>query len=110
MGSVTKLPSGWIRKESRSRPNTFYFFNTATGKSQWHSPASSNSSSVSSAGSSKSEKVKEIKNTHHVPHVTHTKGKTTTKTDGKIKSHTTENHTRHKIDAKSKERKCSFFI
>lgn len=100
MGSVTKLPSGWIRKESRSRPNTFYFFNTATGKSQWHSPASSNNS--------KSEKGKEIKGTHHVLRVTHTKAKTTTKNDGKNKSYTTENHTRHKIDDKSKESKCFF--
>lgn len=27
--------SGWIRKESKSRPNQFYLFNTKTGESRW---------------------------------------------------------------------------
>lgn len=33
-----KLPDGWIRKESSTRPDRFYFYNIKTGKSQWHSP------------------------------------------------------------------------
>lgn len=33
-----KLPDDWIRKESSSRPNRFYYFNTKTGKSQWVPP------------------------------------------------------------------------
>lgn len=38
MGSADHLPDEWIRKESTSRPNRFYYFNTKTGKSQWESP------------------------------------------------------------------------
>lgn len=38
MGSSEMLPDDWIRKESRSRPNQFYYFNTKTGKSQWIPP------------------------------------------------------------------------
>lgn len=102
MGSkdVEKLPDGWIRKESRSRPNTVYFFNTTTGKSQWHSPVSSSNS----ASNSKNEKSKEIKNALSV---SPTKGKSTTKSDEKNKPHSTENHTRHKIDDKSRD--CKYF-
>lgn len=33
-----ELPKGWIRKESKTRPNNFYYFNTKTGKTQWQSP------------------------------------------------------------------------
>lgn len=36
---VDVLPDHWIQKQSKSRPNQTYFFNTATGKSQWTSPA-----------------------------------------------------------------------
>lgn len=32
-----KLPEGWIRNFSKSQ-NRYYFFNTTTGKSQWHVP------------------------------------------------------------------------
>lgn len=32
------MPKGWIRKESKTRPNNFYYFNTKTGKTQWQSP------------------------------------------------------------------------
>lgn len=45
MGSAEKLPDGWIRKESRSRPNQFYYFNTKTGKTQWSPPTNAKSSS-----------------------------------------------------------------
>ncbi|XP_055297791.1 transcriptional protein SWT1 [Sitodiplosis mosellana] len=38
MGTTEQLPDGWIRKESRSRPNRFYYFNTKTGKTQWEQP------------------------------------------------------------------------
>lgn len=39
MSTPERLPDGWIRKESRSRPNRFYYFNTKTGKTQWEQPA-----------------------------------------------------------------------
>eukprot|EP00033_Pygsuia_biforma_P003252 GCRY01003564.1.p1 GENE.GCRY01003564.1~~GCRY01003564.1.p1 ORF type:complete len:159 (+),score=26.83 GCRY01003564.1:120-596(+) len=32
------LPEGWITKESRSHPGTFYYYNSATGESQWEEP------------------------------------------------------------------------
>lgn len=39
MGSkVKKLPDGWIIKQSTSRPDRSYYFNTKTGKSQWDAP------------------------------------------------------------------------
>lgn len=34
----SELPDGWIRKESSSRPNHFYYFNRKTGKTQWDAP------------------------------------------------------------------------
>lgn len=92
MGSREKLADGWIRKESRSRPNNFYYFNTTTGKSQWESPAKANEKSK-----------KEINDAH----IEHTKVKTT-KYDEKYKSHSTENQSRIKINDKSKERKFYF--
>lgn len=33
------LPENWIRRESKSRPNQFYYFNTKTNVSQWKRPA-----------------------------------------------------------------------
>lgn len=93
MGSVEKLPVGWIRKESRSRPNSFYYFNTTTGTSQWHSPAVSTN-----------EKSKEIKSAHKV-HKKENTTTTTTKGDEKTKPHSSENQTRLKINDKSKDRK-----
>lgn len=91
MGSREKLPDGWIRKESRSRPNNFYYFNTTTGKSQWVPPAIAN------------ESGKEIKDSHNE----HTKVKTA-KYDEQYKSHSAQNQTRIKINEKSKERKQFF--
>lgn len=38
MGPTERLPDGWIRKESTSRPNHFYYFNTKTGTTQWEKP------------------------------------------------------------------------
>lgn len=35
-----KLPSNWIKRTSKSRANEVYYFNKATGKSQWHHPMS----------------------------------------------------------------------
>lgn len=32
------LPPNWIRKESKSRSNQFYFFNVKTGETQWRKP------------------------------------------------------------------------
>lgn len=34
------LPDCWIPKQSKSRPNQIYYFNTATLKSQWEMPVS----------------------------------------------------------------------
>ncbi len=36
--SVAPLPAGWIVQQSRSQQGTFYYFNTATGVSQWERP------------------------------------------------------------------------
>lgn len=113
---MEKLPDGWIRKESRSRPNNFYYFHTKTGKSQWISPADNTN-----------EKSKETKNAHNVRTnekttsksdvktgtkgdvKTTTKGdvKTTSKSDEKAKS--SEKSVRFKVNDKSKERKYDFF-
>lgn len=38
MGTTEQMPDEWIRKESRSRPNRFYYFNKKTGKTQWEPP------------------------------------------------------------------------
>lgn len=38
MGTNDQLPDGWIRKESTSRPNRFYYFNKRTGQTQWDPP------------------------------------------------------------------------
>lgn len=32
---VKNEKNSWIRKESKSRPNQFYYFNTKTGESRW---------------------------------------------------------------------------
>lgn len=108
MGSMEKLPDGWIRKESRSRPNNFYYFHTKTGKSQWISPADNTN-----------EKSKDTKNAHNVRTnektitkndvKTGTRGdvKTTSKSDEKAKS--SEKSVRFKVNDKSKERKYDFF-
>lgn len=32
------LPAHWIRKPSKSHNGKYFYFNTATGASQWHSP------------------------------------------------------------------------
>lgn len=34
------LPDCWIRKQSKSRPNINYYFNTATRETQWTRPVS----------------------------------------------------------------------
>lgn len=47
MGSTEQLPDGWIRKESTSRPNNFYYFNTKTGTTQWVKPNSDDKSKTS---------------------------------------------------------------
>ena len=33
-----RLPVGWVRKRSRSRPNQFYYFDVTTGTSSWTAP------------------------------------------------------------------------
>merc|ERR1712039_900337 len=50
MGGV---PEGWIKKESKSRPGVFYYYNTATKESQWEKPAG-----PSSSGGSEPKKVR----------------------------------------------------
>lgn len=89
MGSMEKLPDGWIRKESRSRPNNFYYFNTKTGTTQWENPVKPHDKSK--------EKVESCGK--------HTKSKTV-KHDERRKSHSTGNHSEFKINDNSKERKC----
>lgn len=32
------LPAGWIRRQSKSRKDKYYYFNTVTGKSSWKNP------------------------------------------------------------------------
>ena len=32
------LPEGWVTKESKSRPNVFFYFNSVTGETQWEKP------------------------------------------------------------------------
>lgn len=86
MSSTENLPDGWIRKESRSRPNNFYYFNIKTGKSQWNPP---------------DDKSKENKTSRNK----HTQRKTV-KHDEKDRSHSSETQSRHKISDKSKECKC----
>lgn len=44
--SSEQLPAGWIRKESGSRPGTFYYFNTDTGESQWDKPTAARGDEV----------------------------------------------------------------
>eukprot|EP00127_Corallochytrium_limacisporum_P003663 Clim_evm51s151 gene=Clim_evmTU51s151 len=36
---MSDLPQGWVKKESRSRPGVFYYFNTEDGTSSWEKPA-----------------------------------------------------------------------
>lgn len=90
MGSAEReLPDGWIRKESRSRPNKFYFLDTKTGKTQWNLPASveneSNETKPRDNGSTKSTKFD---------------------VNSKGRSKPSEGQSRFKIDDKSKDRKC----
>lgn len=35
MSDKKNFGDGWIRKESKSKPNQYYLFNTKTGESQW---------------------------------------------------------------------------
>lgn len=39
MNKEEKLPQNWIKTESKSRPNTFYYFNTKTSESKWTFPS-----------------------------------------------------------------------
>lgn len=36
------LPTGWIRKESRSQPNFYYYYNQESGESSWERPVQDN--------------------------------------------------------------------
>eukprot|EP01096_Ripella_sp_DP13-Kostka_P003559 TRINITY_DN15346_c0_g1_i1.p1 TRINITY_DN15346_c0_g1~~TRINITY_DN15346_c0_g1_i1.p1 ORF type:complete len:169 (+),score=71.50 TRINITY_DN15346_c0_g1_i1:33-509(+) len=36
--SSERLPEGWEKRESKSRPGQFYYFNHATGTSHWEAP------------------------------------------------------------------------
>ena len=35
------LPTGWIRRQSKSRKDKYYYFNTVTRKSSWKNPLDS---------------------------------------------------------------------
>lgn len=41
MDDKKNLPPNWIKTESKSRPNTFYYFNTKTNESRWTYPITS---------------------------------------------------------------------
>ena len=36
--SEATLPEGWIKRESKSRPGTYYYFAESTGETTWHAP------------------------------------------------------------------------
>lgn len=40
--SPDKPPNCWIKKESNSRPNHFYYYNTVTRETQWAKPVGDN--------------------------------------------------------------------
>lgn len=81
MASASDLPRGWICKESRSRPNQLYYFNTKTGKTQWARP---------DGKIDRNEEQNKLSKANE-------KSKTST-------SHQNQ----HKINVKSKDRKCHF--
>lgn len=86
---------GWIRKESRSRPNQFYYFNTKTGESRWDGETESSSASEKSKKlSEKIHKNSEDKNVNK-----------TTPTGAQYASEAKEK----KLSSKSREGKC-FYI
>lgn len=58
---VKNEKNGWIRKESKSRPNQFYYFNTKTGESRWDEQTESSSASEKS----KINTEKNHKNSEH---------------------------------------------
>lgn len=94
MSSAEKeLPDGWICKESRSRPNNYYYFNTKTGKTQWSLPINgktkSNASQPRDNDTSKSSKFE---------------------SNHKGRSKPTEGQSRFKLDDKSKDRKYLVII
>lgn len=39
MDDTNNLPPNWIKTESKSRPNYFYYFNTKTSESRWTFPS-----------------------------------------------------------------------
>mmetsp|Transcript_12867 Transcript_12867/g.40421 ORF Transcript_12867/g.40421 Transcript_12867/m.40421 type:complete len:500 (-) Transcript_12867:45-1544(-) len=38
-GLAESVPAPWCRRESRSKPGRFYYYNRATGKTTWHLPS-----------------------------------------------------------------------
>jgi WW domain len=45
---IEKLPKNWVKKQSKSRPDKFYYFNTTTGVSSWSLPKGENNKNVTS--------------------------------------------------------------
>jgi WW domain len=43
---IEKLPKNWVKKQSKSRPDKSYYFNTATGVSSWTVPKDDNEKTV----------------------------------------------------------------
>lgn len=48
MDDKTNLPLHWIKTASKSRPNTFYYFNTKTNESTWKMPSPTKKTNVKS--------------------------------------------------------------
>lgn len=61
--SVKNVNGGWIRKESKSRPNHFYYFNTKTGESRWDESASATTKKSPEKNNTKLDGVKSVKMT-----------------------------------------------
>jgi NIMA-interacting peptidyl-prolyl cis-trans isomerase 1 len=57
-------PEGWVKKESKSKPGRFYYFNASTGETLWKLPKRSSSSSSSSGASRKKRRVETVTVSH----------------------------------------------
>lgn len=92
---VKNEKNGWIRKESRSRPNQFYYFNTKTGESRWDGETEP---------STASEKSKKLSEKIHK----HSDDKNVNKTTPTVAQNALQSKEK-KISSKSREGLC-FYI
>ena len=54
------LPEGWIRRQSRNRPDKWYYFNKNTGESSWYKPSGGGGGGQSASSNKVSECQREI--------------------------------------------------